>query len=64
MDGGLQRHCLNVALLNGLQAGWLSLPPEDVNMLVLAELLHGIGKTMISEDILNAPRRLTAGEER
>lgn len=62
MDEGLQRHCLNVALLNGLQAGWLSLPPEDVNMLVLAGLLHDIGKTMIPEDILNAPRRLTEEE--
>mgnify|MGYP001025581849 FL=1 len=62
VDEGLQRHCLNVAFLNGMQAGWLSLPPEDVNMLVLAGLLHDIGKTMIPEDILNAPRRLTEEE--
>lgn len=62
MDEGLQRHSLNVALLNGMQAEWLELPKEDVNTLVLAGLLHDIGKTMIPEEILNAPRRLTDEE--
>lgn len=62
MDEGLQRHSLNVALLNGMQAEWLELPPDDVNTLVLAGLLHDIGKTMISEEIVNAPRRLTDEE--
>lgn len=62
MDEGLQRHSLNVAFLNGMQAEWLGLPKEDVNTLVLAGLLHDIGKTMIPEEILNAPRRLTEEE--
>ena len=62
MDEGLQRHSLNVALLNGMQAEWLGLPQDDVNTLVLAGLLHDIGKTMIPEEILNAPRRLTEEE--
>ena len=62
MDEGLQRHSLNVALLNGMQAEWLELPPDDVNTLVLAGLVHDIGKTMIPEEILNAPRRLTDEE--
>lgn len=62
MDEGLQRHSLNVALLNGMQAEWLELPPDDINTLVLAGLLHDIGKTMIPEEILNAPRRLTDEE--
>lgn len=62
MDEGLQRHSLNVALLNGMQAEWLDLPADDVNTLVLAGLLHDIGKTMIPEEILNAPRRLTDEE--
>lgn len=62
MDEGLQRHSLNVALLNGMQAEWLGLPHDDVNTLVLAGLLHDIGKTMIPEEILNAPRRLTEEE--
>lgn len=62
MDEGLQRHSLNVALLNGMQAEWLELPKEDVDTLVLAGLLHDIGKTMVPEEILNAPRRLTDEE--
>lgn len=62
MDEGLQRHSLNVAFLNGMQAEWLELPKENVYTLVLAGLLHDIGKTMIPEEILNAPRRLTEEE--
>ena len=62
MDESLQRHSLNVALLNGMQAEWLGLPQDDVNTLVLAGLLHDIGKTMVPEEILNAPRRLTDEE--
>lgn len=63
MEEDLQRHSLNVALLNGMQAEWLELPKEDVNTLLLAGLLHDIGKTMIPEEILNAPRRLTDEEK-
>lgn len=62
MDEGLQRHSLNVAFLNGMQAEWLGLSTEEANTFVLAGLLHDIGKTMIPEDILNAPRRLTEEE--
>lgn len=62
MEEGLQRHSLNVALLNGMQAEWLDLPKDDVDTLLLAGLLHDIGKTMIPEEILNAPRRLTDEE--
>lgn len=62
MDEELQRHSLNVALLNGIQAEWLNLPPEDIKTFTLADLLHDIGKTMIPEEILNAPRKLTDEE--
>lgn len=62
MEEGLQRHSLNVAFLNGLQAEWLDLPKEEVHTLLLAGLLHDIGKTMIPEEIVNAPRRLTEEE--
>ncbi len=62
MDEGLQRHSLNVAFLNGIQAEWLKLEPEDVKIFTLAGLLHDIGKTMIPEEILNAPRKLTNDE--
>ncbi len=62
MDEGLQRHSLNVALLNGMQAEWLGLGIKEVKLYALAGLLHDIGKTMIPEEILNAPRKLTPEE--
>lgn len=62
MDEGLQRHCLNVALLNGLMGEWMNLPKDDVRLLVMSGLLHDIGKTKIPEAILNAPRKLTKEE--
>lgn len=30
MDESLQRHSLNVAFLNGMQAGWLGMPQEEM----------------------------------
>lgn len=62
MDEALQRHCLNVGFLNGLMGEWLGLPKKEKNLLVTAGVLHDIGKTKISEDILNAPRKLTEEE--
>lgn len=62
MDEELQRHSLNVAFLNGIQAEWMNLAPEGVKTFTLAGLLHDIGKTMIPEEILNAPRKLTDEE--
>ncbi len=62
MDEGLQRHSLNVAFMNGMIGKWLELSPEEVKTLVLAGLLHDIGKTRIPEEILNAPRKLTPEE--
>lgn len=62
MDEALQRHSLNVAFLNGMQAEWLGMPRDEAETLILAGLLHDVGKTMIPEEILNAPRRLTEEE--
>lgn len=62
MDEDLQRHSLNVALLNGYMGEWLELPKEEIKLLIMAGVLHDIGKTRISEKILNAPRKLTEDE--
>lgn len=62
MDEGLQRHSLNVALMNALMGKWLGLTEDDVRTLVLAGLLHDVGKTKIPEEIINSPRRLTTAE--
>lgn len=61
-DEELQRHSLNVAFLNGIQAQWLGMEPDKVRKLIQAGLLHDIGKTVLPEDILSAPRKLTENE--
>lgn len=38
------------------------MPRDEAETLILAGLLHDVGKTMIPEEILNAPRRLTEEE--
>ena len=62
VDEYLQRHCVNVGLLNGLLGKWLSLPKEVVDALILIGLLHDCGKASIPSKILNAPRPLTGVE--
>jgi len=62
VDEYLQRHCVNVSLLNGLIGRWLELPEPDINNLILVGLLHDCGKTLIPPQILNRPRKLTVVE--
>lgn len=62
IDEDLQRHSLNIAFLNGMMGYWLKMPEEQIQLLVMAGLLHDIGKTQIPEQILYAPRRLTKEE--
>ncbi len=47
MNEQLQRHSLNVAFLNGMQAMWLDMRPDRVKRFILAGLLHDIGKTVM-----------------
>jgi HD-GYP domain-containing protein (c-di-GMP phosphodiesterase class II) len=58
----LQRHCVNVSLLNGLMGMWLGLPKEKIELLVLVGLAHDCGKAEIPTQILNAPRKLSVAE--
>jgi HD-GYP domain-containing protein (c-di-GMP phosphodiesterase class II) len=62
VDEYLQRHCINVSLLNGLMGKWLELSKSIVDMLVLTGLVHDCGKAAIPPQILNAPRKLTVTE--
>ncbi len=55
-------HIINVMFLFlgfGILNGY---PSKEVNQLTLMGLLHDIGKTEISDDILTAPRKLTDNE--
>jgi len=62
VDEYLQRHSINVSLLNGLIGRWMGMSETDVDRLILIGLLHDCGKTLLPSKILNAPRKLTVSE--
>lgn len=62
MDEYLHRHSVNVGLLNGMIGKWLGLGEEEIDQLVLAGLVHDVGKTKIPSELLDAPRSLTVCE--
>ena len=61
-DEYLQRHCVNVGMMNGLFGKWLGMPKENVDTLILVGLLHDCGKASMPNKILSAPRPLTLVE--
>jgi HD-GYP domain-containing protein (c-di-GMP phosphodiesterase class II) len=61
-DEYLQRHSVNVSLLNGMIGRWMELSKTEVDKLVLIGLMHDCGKTLLPPSVLNAPRRLTGVE--
>lgn len=62
VNDSIYAHSLNVALISGMFGKWLKLPKEELDTLVLAALLHDIGKTKIPEEILNKPGKYTDEE--
>lgn len=62
IDEYLCRHSVNVGLLNGLIGRWLGIDRREIDLLILAGLIHDVGKTKISPGILNAPRKLSPQE--
>ena len=62
-DGSyLLHHSLHVAILAGLMGKWLHWPRECRERLILAGLLHDVGKLKISNEILNKPGKLSSSE--
>lgn len=55
-------HCINVALLSGLIGKWLHYSSAEINKLILAGLLHDIGKTQIPMSIWNKTGTLSKDE--
>lgn len=55
-------HNMNVALVCKMFAGWLKFSEEETNNLIIAGLLHDIGKMLIPKTILTKPTKLTAEE--
>jgi len=62
VDEYLQRHCVNVSLLNGLFGSWLGMSKREIDNLVLIGLLHDCGKALIPHRVLTAPRKLSIVE--
>ncbi len=61
-DDSIYEHSTNVAIISATIGKWLGLPEADIQNLVLAGLLHDIGKTQIDTTILNKPDKLTDSE--
>lgn len=55
-------HCMNVALISNILAGWLNMSKEDIETATLCGLLHDIGKLAIPDQIIKKPSKLTAEE--
>lgn len=55
-------HSVNVAVICGVLGKWLGFVGKDLQDLVLAGLLHDVGKTQIPLEILNKPGKLTPDE--
>ncbi|MDR3565076.1 MAG: HD-GYP domain-containing protein [Negativicutes bacterium] len=55
-------HSINVAVLCGVLGRWLGYQGETFKDLVLAGLLHDVGKTQIPLEILRKPGKLTTAE--
>lgn len=55
-------HSMNVALICNVIGGWLDMPQEELNVLVISGLLHDIGKLRIPAEIISKPGKLTDEE--
>ncbi|HWR41595.1 HD-GYP domain-containing protein [Sporomusa sp.] len=52
-------HSVNVSAISALIATWLKYPPEQVNAISLAGLLHDVGKSRLSTELLHKPYKLS-----
>lgn len=57
-------HCMNVALISNILAGWLGMSEKDIEIATLCGLLHDIGKLAIPDHIIKKPSKLTDEEYR
>lgn len=61
-DDSTYVHCLNVALICNVMGKWMNLPTHELETLVLAGMLHDIGKLTIPDSIIKKPGKLTNEE--
>ena len=56
------KHSVDVATISMILAKQMKLPDNEIHDIGVSGLLHDIGKTMIPNEILNKPGRLTDDE--
>lgn len=61
-DNYTYAHSVNVAVYSCVLAMGMGLSEQDMENLVLAGILHDLGKMLVPPEILNKPGRLTPGE--
>lgn len=62
IDDSVYSHSLNVAMISRILGKWLKWSQSDLDNLVIAGLLHDIGKITIPSEILNKEGKLTDEE--
>lgn len=62
VDDYLYRHSVNVGVISHFIGQWIGLSKEDLDKLIMAGLLHDIGKLQIPDEILHKPAQLTTEE--
>lgn len=58
-DDSTYIHCINTSLICYMFAQWLQFDEKQVRIATLSGLLHDVGKTLIPEQIIKKPGRLT-----
>lgn len=61
-DDSTYIHCMNVSLICNVFARWLHLNEEEIKIATLSGILHDIGKTILPEEIIKKPNKLTDTE--
>ena len=61
-DDSTYVHCLNVSLICGMLAKWLNFSKDDTDILILAGMLHDIGKLCVPDTIIKKPEKLSDEE--
>jgi putative nucleotidyltransferase with HDIG domain len=62
VDNYTFQHSVNVAIICGILSRWLGDDSERMKDMVLAGLLHDVGKAMVPTEVLNKPGALTTAE--
>ncbi len=62
LDDYTYAHSLNVSLISIIIARWLNFTNSQIDEIATAGLLHDIGKTKVSQELLSKPGKLTPQE--